>query len=571
MASRISVFLAELKRRKVYRVLVAYVVVGTGIIGVADAALPDDIWDQLQIPIVVLILVGFPIALVLAWAYEVKPEQALPADPGSAANPEQLDAEQRRSIVVLPFENLSPDPENAFFADGLTEVLITDLAKLRTLRVISRTSAMSLRGSMKDAPTIARDLNVRYALEGSVRRAGNSLRITAQLIDALTDTHLWAENYSGTLDDVFDLQEQLSRRIVDALRVPLSAEEDRHLAARPIPDVQAYEHYLRARPNIYAFDAPSIKQAQRDLEAGLEILGENVHLLKGLGMALFQQVNAGVSEDPGVIDQVEACALRIREVAPDDAASFLLSALGQILKPDIPEAVAQLREAYRRDPSDPDTILWLGVVSLSTGQMEVSGSLLPELHRVDPLAPLSSLLVSYLAFFQGRFKEAASLQEDSLRLGPEVQVSLWQAVRTFIAAGESDRAFECAESLRERDPGSPFTEASGLLVMGLNDKMKKMPNTSPALRTWAARDGEWAQYLSDAFAFGGDGEKAFEWLDLARKAGFFNHMYLAQHDPFIAHLRDNPEWTRLLDRVRKSHRNFEDTLQPVPLAPQDQL
>ena len=80
--------------------------------------------------------------------------------------------------------------------------------------------------------------------------------------------------------------------------------------------------------------------------------------------------------------------------------------------------------------------------------------------------------------------------------------------------------------------------------------MKKMPNTSPALRTWAARDGEWAQYLSDAFAFGGDSEKAFEWLDLARKAGFFNHMYLAQHDPFIAHLRDNPEWTRLLDGVR---------------------
>jgi len=121
-----------------------------------------------------------------------------------------------KSIVVLPFENLSPDPENAFFADGLTEELIADLSKVRALRVISRTSAMLLKDSKKDVPTIARELGVRFVLEGSVRRAGSSLRITAQLIDAANDAHLWAEKYGGTLDDVFAIQEKVSGSIVDA-------------------------------------------------------------------------------------------------------------------------------------------------------------------------------------------------------------------------------------------------------------------------------------------------------------------------------------------------------------------
>jgi len=531
------------------------------------------------------------VALVLAWAYELKPDGDSeaptrpptgtldPSTDGSTGFPPRADpappprrastgdTDRGTSIVVLPFDNLSPDPENAFFADGLTEELIADLSRLRTLRVISRTSAYSLRGSGKDVPTIAKELNVRYVLEGSVRRAGAGLRITAQLIDASTDTHLWAEKYSGTLDQVFDLEEQLSRRIVEGMKVQLTEDEDRHLSARPIPDVRAYEHYLRARPNILAFDATSVHQALRDLEAGLEILGENVHLLKGLGMALFQLLNSGLSEDPGVLERIEECAERIRRIAPDDAAAFMVTALGRITVPDFPGAVHQLREAYRRDPTDTDTMLWLGVHSLSTGQLDVAKALIHRFHELDPLAPLSSLLVGYLAFFQGRFSESARSLEESLRLGPHVLVSLWCGVRTYIAAGEPDRAAACAQTLRDREPESPFTEAAGLLLGGLDGKKESMPEPSPALRTWASRDGEWAQYLSDAYAFGGDEEKALEWLEVARKAGFYNHVYLTTHDPFVADLRETPGWAAVLDRVRTSHRDFEESLEPLPLEP----
>ncbi|MBM3502050.1 MAG: hypothetical protein FJX74_25640, partial [Armatimonadetes bacterium] len=208
-----------------------------------------------------------------------------------------------RSLVVLPFQNLSPDPDNAFFADGLTEELIADLSQVRKLRVISRTSAMMYKGASKSTPTIAEELNVRYVLEGSVRRAGDSLRITAQLIDAHTDTHLWAEKYTGTLKDVFEIQEQVSRAIVGSLRVRLSDEEERKIAARPITDPRAYDCLLRARQDIYEWAEPSLDRAVSRLLAGLEIVGENALFYAGLGSAYILYLDAGIKTGEEYLDK----------------------------------------------------------------------------------------------------------------------------------------------------------------------------------------------------------------------------------------------------------------------------
>src|SRR2546429_5147514 len=162
--------------------------------------------------------------------------------------PDAPAAEPKRSIVVLPFANLSTDPDNAYFSDGLLEEVIADLSRVRALTVISRTSAVKLKQTDWDLRRIGRELNVRYALEGSVRRAGSALRITAQLIDVETEEHLWAEKYSGTVDDVFDLQERLSRQIVEALRTTLSPPEDRELAQRPIAHIRPLEYYQQVAP-----------------------------------------------------------------------------------------------------------------------------------------------------------------------------------------------------------------------------------------------------------------------------------------------------------------------------------
>ncbi len=257
-----SRFLAELKRRKVYRVASVYVVVGAGIIGLGEAALPSNIWDGIQIPVGIIILVGLPISLILAWAYELKPEEARPHGPeyeGSPPSPETAAptgvtaTRQRKSIVVLPFDNMSPDPGDAYFADGLTEEIITNLSHIHSLRVISRSSAMALKGTQKDVRTIGRELEVQFVLEGSVRKSADDLRITAQLIDAKTDEHLWAERYDGQLEDVFGVQEDVARSIVDSLQLQLEPDEARRLSEHPIQDLRAYEYFLKATQETWKF------------------------------------------------------------------------------------------------------------------------------------------------------------------------------------------------------------------------------------------------------------------------------------------------------------------------------
>jgi len=156
-------------------------------------------------------------------------------------------AARRHAILVLPFANLSPDPENEFFSDGLTEEIITDLSRVKALSVISRTSAMQFKGTSKDVRTIGRELGVGYVLTGSVRKAGQSLRIAAQLIDASNDAQLWGDKYGGTVDEVFDVQERVSRSIVAALEVELTPAEDVRLSDRPIRDPRAFEAYLKAK------------------------------------------------------------------------------------------------------------------------------------------------------------------------------------------------------------------------------------------------------------------------------------------------------------------------------------
>jgi TolB-like protein len=149
---------------------------------------------------------------------------------------------QEKSIIVLPFENMSPDPDQDYFSDGLTEEIITDLSHIRDLLVISRSTAMTFKREKKKISEIAKEVNVHYVLEGSVRKAGNNLRITAQLINASTDTHIWAEKYNGLLDNIFNIQEKVSRSIAESLRLKLTSEENKRISQHLIPDIQAYEY-----------------------------------------------------------------------------------------------------------------------------------------------------------------------------------------------------------------------------------------------------------------------------------------------------------------------------------------
>jgi serine/threonine-protein kinase len=256
-----------------------------------------------------------------------------------------------KSIVVLPFENLSPDPDNAYFADGLTEETIACLSKVRALRVISRTSAMHYRCTDKPLPFIARELNVHYVLEGSVRKAGGNLRITSQLIEAASDAHLWAETYSGRLDDVFAIQEKVARSIVEALQLRLTAEEERHLAARPLPNAAAYDCYLRAQHEIWRWTPDALSRAERHLLNALEIVGEHPVLLAGLSLVHTQAVNIGHAQEEGL---EKALSYAERALALDPASVQGHAARGMLctLEGDYPAGLQHYRVAMAGAPAD---------------------------------------------------------------------------------------------------------------------------------------------------------------------------------------------------------------------------
>src|SRR6266436_1248670 len=283
-----SGFFKELQRRKVYRVAAAYIIAAGFIIQIGSAVFPA--WElpnwALRF-VIILLLVGFPVALILAWAYDVTPQgiRVTPAPTKSGSHrrrnlimlialgviisagagffllPRASARKVDKSIAVLPFQNLSAEKENAYFADGMQDDILTNLSKIGDLKVISRMSVMSYRGDgLRNAREIGKALGVATLLEGSVRRAGNRVRVSVQLINANNDEHIWAEDYDRDLTDVFAIQTDLAQKISSALQAKLSPNEKARLDRRPTQNSDAYLLYLQAHD--YATRMDDIHGAQ---------------------------------------------------------------------------------------------------------------------------------------------------------------------------------------------------------------------------------------------------------------------------------------------------------------------
>ncbi len=293
------------------------------------------------------------------------------------------------SIVVLPFKDFSEKKENEYFSDGLTEEIITDLSKVKNLLVISRSSAMTFKGTDKKVREIGKDLNVQYALEGSVRKSGDKLRIHAQLIDTKYDTHIWAEKYSGTLEDVFDIQEQVSRSIVNALQLKLSPEEDKKLTKRPIKNIQAYECYLRARQESWLFTPDALERAIGYLQNGLDIIGENALLYAGMGYVYSQCVNMGLEMESNIVKAQENAEKALQLDPESSEAHLVLGLLSQVLGGNERKTISHLRQALAINPGDTHAIIWLGVSLCNVGKTKEARVLLENLKQLDPLTPMS--------------------------------------------------------------------------------------------------------------------------------------------------------------------------------------
>ncbi|MGA2631249.1 MAG: protein kinase [Terriglobia bacterium] len=462
-----------------------------------------------------------------------------------------------KSIVVLPFENLSPDPENAFFADGLTEELIADLSKVRTLRVISRTSAMLLKGSKKDVPTIARELSVRYVLEGSVRRAGNTLRITAQLIDAPSDTHVWAEKYSGTLDDVFAIQERVSGSIVDALRLTLTANEKQRLAARMIPDTRAFDLYLRAHQEAYRGTESALDHAAQLARQALEIVGPNALLFSLLAEIEFLCHDQGIHRDEESLSCGESWAKKALELDPETATAF--RALGAIesRRGDMVRAIRDLRRANELQVSG-ETLCFLAWRCSEVGKMAEARRYAAEAVSVDPLLWFCRWSHAWVALLDGDFETALRRWRDPVDLRAEAPIKTFFLAIFSVYAGRMGEA--CNLFGQVVDAGAP---ALSMLSAALRALFRRDTDAavqllgSQAHRDLARLDKEFSWWLAAACSHCGMTEEALHWLANSIDLGFVNHRFFSTIDPFLAMLRGDPRFEALIERAREKQRAFE--------------
>jgi adenylate cyclase len=247
----VSRFWGELRRRKVVKVALVYLAAAWIIIEVASVVLPELMLPDWSVRLlIVLAAAGFPLAVVLAWVFDITPQGVLRTPPAVAETPEarapaMRPAPPERSLAVLPFRNIGGERDNEYFVDGLAEDILILLARVDGLRVAARSSSFALRDS--DAREIGTRLNVASVLEGSVRKAGNRVRVTAQLIDGATGQHLWAERYDREWTDIFTVQDQLTQQIVSALKVNLTADENHRVRRRGTDSIEAYEVFLRGR------------------------------------------------------------------------------------------------------------------------------------------------------------------------------------------------------------------------------------------------------------------------------------------------------------------------------------
>jgi serine/threonine-protein kinase len=358
------------------------------------------------------------------------PATPLPATP--AAGPGG--ARHNRSIAVLPFANLSADPENEYFSDGLMDELITDLSGVQALRVISRASSLQLKETTKGMREIGRTLGVRYVLTGSARKAGTALRITAQLVDTTTDEQIWAEKYSGTMDDVFDVQERVSRAIVNALQVTLSASEDARLAERPVRNARAFELYLRAQVLVRRYGA-SMDQVNPLLDCAVEIEGLTPPLRALRAYLWIAQMRAGMSTDPQHLARAEVEARALIELAPDAPYGYSLLGFISYERGHLADTVRYLTMALARDPSDADALFFRGIALQAAGQGEAARAAGRRFLEVDPLSPMAGVLLNSAHWFVGQPEEGLDTHEHALLLDAENPIIHWSLGYTYALLG----------------------------------------------------------------------------------------------------------------------------------------
>ncbi len=463
-----------------------------------------------------------------------------------------------KSIVVLPFKNISPDRDQEYFSDGITDEVIADLSRVRALRVISRSSAMTYKDSTKTVPEIAKALNVRYVLEGSVRKSGNNLRITAQLIEAGRDDHLWSEKFVGDLADVFDIQEKVSRAIVTALKQELAPDEERTITDRPIQNLRAYESYLMARKDMVQCSEESMKRALQSLTHALEIHGESPLLYSAMGLVYAQLYNSGFQTNEETLKKAEHLLRKIVALEPESSHRYHLMGTIERSRGDPQKAVRSLKRAVDIDPNDPDTLGCLGsLLSLCMGHPELGKTFIKRLIEIDPLVAWNYYVASVYYLAKGKMDRALSMIRRAVMMSPDdYNFRFWES---WYLAANNKRAE--AVDLIGRNMGDGIPERAALLsslwkcsLEGAKSRARQVLTKAKREILWNDLEGPWL--AAGCFSLLGEKSEALSWLERAAARGWINYPLFCRIDPFLASVREEERFQKLMQRIKPEWEGF---------------
>lgn len=492
----------ELKRRNVFRVAAAYVVVAWLIVQIADVFLGNVGAPEWVIRTLFLVLsIGFVFALVFSWAYELTPdglkresevasddsikhvtakrldyvtivaavgvaaiffwqqfssgpsgtETAVTAGTGSAASVEGgTAAGSSMTIAVLPFVNMSAEQENEYFSDGVSEELLNTLIRVEGLQVASRTSAFSFKDRDVDIPTIAERLKVAFIVEGSVRRSGSQVRITAQLIDVQSDRHLWSESYTRELGDVFAIQDEIAAAIADSLELTLLGEE----AGRRTDDIEAHDLYLLGRHEFHRRSPQSLRRAIDLFTRAIAIDPDYALAYSGLADSYSLIIEYGDYEPEAAVEAAEANARTAIGLAPELAEAHASLGLSLAVQGLTQDSIEHYQRAIELNPDYSMAHMWLGNAIRSEPLSALAA--FREAERVDPLHPLIAENIGSTLALLGRFDEAETHFDQALLDHPDTLILYFSRWQMEFERGRFDEAYRFARRAISVDPESPF-------------------------------------------------------------------------------------------------------------------
>ncbi len=524
--NRIARFWQELKRRKVIQVIIVYATAAFVII-----ELVNNVFEPLQLPdwtptmVIVILAIGFPFAIIFSWIFDislkgiVKTESIEPdKEPGEDYSLSDNTSRLENSIAVLPFQDMSPQKDQEYFCEGMAEELINALTKVARLKVASRTSAFQFKGKGYDIGKIGKELNVHSVLEGSIRKAGNKLRITAQLINVSDGYHLWSEKYDRDMEDIFAIQDEISLAIVDNLKVKLLRGEKDKLVKRYTDNLEAYSLNLKGRYYWNSLTSEGWEKSIECYQKAIEI--DPTYALAYVGLSIWHQSLAFWGDVPPGQAIPKSREFAQKAIELDDSISDAHNALAVIYATYDWNWSAADREFKRTIELDPTNALgYANYAIILTNQKRFEEALVHagKAQKLDPLSSMINTWVSMILMFAGQCEEAIEGLQQVVAKDPGYwQPQLWLCFG-FISESMFEEAVLAGEKAVELSGSASIAKAVLACACFLSGRVKRGEELLESLKVRSESTYVPATFLVWIYSARNNIDEAFHWLQKAAK------------------------------------------------------